>query len=118
MVYALSTSEGGKTEASVAASLQRINLAISTTLDLQEVLHRIVDEIVALFHAQSASVILYDHKTDEAHLTTTYGQDATTGTLHIRSPDRWLAGWPPIVSHCELFALRRRNGLSRGVWPS
>jgi hypothetical protein len=39
-------------------SLQRINLTINTTLDLQEVLRRIVSEIVTLFNAHSASVIL------------------------------------------------------------
>src|ERR1043166_8439766 len=75
-----------------SGSLQRINLAINTTLDLQEVLRRIVSEIVALFNAYSASVIFYDLQAGQAELTTTYGQGATLSSL--RYPlEGSLTGW-------------------------
>jgi GAF domain-containing protein len=73
-------------------SLQRINLTINTTLDLQEVLRRIVSEIVTLFNASSASVILYHLQKGQAELTSTYGQGVTFSSL--RYPlEGSLAGW-------------------------
>lgn len=75
-----------------SGSLQRINLAINTTLDLQEVLRRIVSEIVALFNAYSASVIFYNLQEGEAELTTTYGQGATLGSFQYPLEGS-LAGW-------------------------
>lgn len=79
-------------EESVASVLQRINLVISTTLDLQEVLRRIVGEIVNILRAQSASVIFYDQQTQEAELMTTYGQGATLGSVRYPLAGS-LAGW-------------------------
>jgi len=90
--YASPLAGTGDTATSVAESLQRINFAINTTLNLQEVLRRIVAEIVSLLNAQSASVVLYNRQTDEAQLTTTYGQDATTGTLRYPLAGS-LSGW-------------------------
>ena len=58
--------------------LQRINRVIGTTLALGEVLHYIIDEVVRLFAAQSASVILFDHERKEAEITTTYGHQTAT----------------------------------------
>lgn len=41
-------------------ALRKINATIGTLLDLNVVLQRIIDEIVPLFAAQAASVILFD----------------------------------------------------------
>ncbi len=75
--------------------LQRINRVIGTTLALGEVLHYIIDEVVRLFAAQSASVILFDHERKEAEITTTYGhQTATEPTLRypwVGSMVGWIA---------------------------
>src|SRR5258705_7238472 len=75
-----------------SGSLQRINLAINTTLDLQEVLRRIVSEIVALFQAHSASIIFYNAQEGQAELTPTYGQGATLGSFQYPLEGS-LAGW-------------------------
>ena len=62
--------------------LQRINRVIGTTFVLSEVLHDIIDEVVRLFAAQSASVILFDYEKKEAEITTSYGlQTATEPSL-------------------------------------
>jgi PAS domain S-box-containing protein len=82
---------GGLSE-SEAESLQRINTVINTTLDIQEVLHRIVDEIVALLGAQSASVILYDETTQEAEVLTSYGTASSPSSLRYPLAGS-LTGW-------------------------
>ena len=58
--------------------LRRINRAIGATVALDEVLHDIIDEVVRLFAAQSASVILLDHERKEAEITTSYGWQTRT----------------------------------------
>jgi PAS domain S-box-containing protein len=73
-------------------SLQRINTVINTTLDLQEVLRRIVNEIVALLGAQSASVILHDETTQEAEVLTSYGTASSPSSLRYPLAGS-LTGW-------------------------
>ena len=54
---------GRKTKAQLVKELEalrKINATIGTLLDLNAVLQRIIDEIVPLFAAQAASVILFD----------------------------------------------------------
>ncbi len=97
---------------SAAGSLQRINLTINTTLNLQEVLQRIVHEIVALFNAQSASVILYDQQAGQAELTTTYGRGAELGNLRYPLAGS-LAGW--VANHKRPLRVFR---LTPDEWPS
>lgn len=77
---------------SEAKSLRQINTVINTTLDLQEVLRRIVNEIVALLGAQSASVILYDDTTQEAEVLTSYGTASSPSSLRYPLAGS-LAGW-------------------------
>ena len=48
--------------------LRRINRAIGATVALDEVLRDIIDEVVRLFAAQSASVILLDHERKETEI--------------------------------------------------
>lgn len=74
-------------------ALRRINNAVGTLFDLTTVLQRIIDEIVPLFTAQAASVILFDRVNQEAELTTVYGVKTLQGQP-LRYP--WqgsLAGW-------------------------
>src|SRR5262245_8968795 len=75
-----------------AAALSRISAAITATLDLHEVLRRIITESVQLLGAQSASVILHDAATQEAQLTTTYGQALSAQTLRYPLAGS-LTGW-------------------------
>ncbi|MBI3756757.1 MAG: PAS domain S-box protein [Deltaproteobacteria bacterium] len=96
---------------SASSSLQRINLAINTTLDLQEVLHRIVSEIVSLFSAQSASVILYNLQEGQAELTTTYGQHAAPTSLRYPLAGS-LAGW--VASQQRSLRMSR---VTQENWP-
>jgi PAS domain S-box-containing protein len=98
-------------EESAASVLQRINLVINTTLDLQEVLRRIVNEIVVLLRAQSASVILYDRQTGEAELMTTYGQGSALGSLRYPLAGS-LAGW--VAAHQQPLRVFR---LTPEEWP-
>jgi hypothetical protein len=51
-------------------ALQRINQALNSTLNLGEILPRIIAEVVSLLVAQSASVILHNDRTGEAELAT------------------------------------------------
>src|ERR1043166_757944 len=94
-----------------SSSLQRINLAINTTLDLQEVLRRIVSEIVALFNAYSASVVFYDLQEGKEELTTTYGQGATLGSFHYPLEGS-LAGW--VASQKRSLRVSR---MTQKDWP-
>src|SRR4030095_16968440 len=73
-------------------ALQRINQALHATLDLRTVLQHIIAETIPLLAAQSGSVILHDEATNEAELTTTYGQDASSRTLRYPLPGS-LTGW-------------------------
>lgn len=98
-------------EGSAASVLQRINLVINTTLDLQEVLRRIVGEIVTLLQAQSASVILYDQQSHEAQLMTTYGQGATLGSVRYPLAGS-LAGW--VATHRQPLRVSR---VTPEEWP-
>src|SRR5262245_34504780 len=73
-------------------AVQRINQALNATLDLDEVLQRIITEIVPLLAARSGSVILYDEATQEGEVVTSYG--ATPGLHALRYPlVGSLAGW-------------------------
>ena len=75
-------------------ALQRINQALNTTLDLDEVLPRIIVEIISLLAAQSASVILHNDATGEAELTTAYGKGTALQTLRyplLGSLTGWVA---------------------------
>ena len=95
-----------------AEALQRISRAISSTLDLHEVLQRIITETAQLFTAPMASVILHNEKTCEAELTTTYGTDGTFRTLC----------YPLGGSLTEWVATHRRSlrivQLTREEWPA
>jgi PAS domain S-box-containing protein len=82
---------GQETEA-----LYRISSAICATLDLGDVLRRIVTESVQLLAAQSASVILHDDATQEAELTTTYGQGTAVHATRYPLAGS-LTGW--VVEH-------------------
>src|SRR5262245_2098506 len=73
--------------------LQRINHAIGMTLSLDKVLHYIIDEVVQLFAAQSASVILLDHEKKEAEITTSYGQQTANETSLRYSWIGSMVGW-------------------------
>jgi PAS domain S-box-containing protein len=93
-------------------ALQRINQALNTTLDLREVLGRIIDEVVALLRAQSASVILHDEATGEAELATTYGSNSSFQTSRYALFGS-LTGW--VAEHkCPLRVPR----LTPEEWPS
>jgi PAS domain S-box-containing protein len=94
------------------AALQRINLAINSTLDLNEVLQRIILEVVHLVTAQSASVILHDDTTDEAELLTTYGQPLAFRTLRYPLAGS-LTGW--VARHRRPLRVPR---LTREEWPA
>jgi len=94
-------------------ALRRINSAIGTLLDLNTVLQRIIDEIVPLFAAQAASVILFDQAKQEAELTTAYGVKTLQGQP-LRYP--WqgsLAGW--VAEHRRSLRLSR---LTAKEWPT
>ena len=94
-------------------ALRRINTAIGTLLDLNTVLQRIIDEIVPLFAAQAASVILFDYVKQEAELTTAYGRKTLQGQP-LRYPWRGtLSGW--------IAEQKRSLRLSRPIteeWPT
>jgi len=93
-------------------ALQRINQALNTTLDLGEVLARIIDEVVSLLAAQSASVILHNDVTGEAELATTYGGDQAFQTRRYALSGS-LTGW--VAEHkCPLRVPR----LTPEEWPS
>lgn len=100
------------------AALQRINQVISTTLDLDEVLRRIITELVHLLAAQSASVILHNHATNEAELTTSYGPTAAVRTLRYPLPGSSRDGLLNTNDRCGSRASPVRNGLRFGNWPS
>lgn len=93
-------------------ALQRINLAINSTLDLHEILQRIIIEAVHLLVAQSASVTLHDDATDEAELTTMYGQPWTFRTLRYPLADS-LTGW--VARHQRPLRVPR---LKLEEWPA
>jgi len=110
--YASPASGKGGTIVAVTESLQRINLTINTTLDLQEVLHHIVDEIVSLLDSQSASVILYEETTQEAAVSTSYGATSSLRSLRYSLAGS-LAGW--VALHQKpLRAVR----LTPEEWPT
>lgn len=92
-------------------ALQRINQALNTTLDLGEVLSRIITEVASLLAARSASVILHNDTTGEAELTTTYGRSATTQTFRYPLPGS-LTGW--VAEHQRALHIPR---LTREEWP-
>ncbi len=94
------------------AALQRINFAINSTLDLNEVLQRIILEAVHRVTAQSASVILHDDTTDEAELLTTYGQPLAFRTLRYPLAGS-LTGW--VARHRRPLRVPR---LTREEWPA
>lgn len=92
--------------------LQRISLAVSATLDLTEVLRRIIREITSLFAAHSASVILHDDATNEAELLTSYGGDRAFRRLRYPLPGS-LTGW--VAAHRRPLRVPR---LTRHEWPA
>lgn len=87
---------GRKTKAQLVKELEalrKINTTIGTLFDLQAVLQRIIDEIVPLFAAQAASVILFDYATQEAEITTAYGTPSVDGKPLRYQWHGSLAGW-------------------------
>lgn len=92
-------------------ALQRINQALNSTLDLGEVLSRIITEVASLLTARSVSVILHNDTTGEAELTTTYGRSATTQTFRYPLPGS-LTGW--VAEHQRTLRIPR---LTREEWP-
>src|SRR5262249_20598016 len=106
--------EGGATRSprQEFEALQRINQALHETLDLGVVLQRIIAETVPLLAAQSGSVILHDDATNEAELTTTYGQDASSHTLRYPLPGS-LTGW--VAAHQRPLRVPR---LTPQEWPA
>ncbi|MBI3795653.1 MAG: PAS domain S-box protein [Deltaproteobacteria bacterium] len=98
-------------EDSIQTVLQRINHVFNSTLDLNEVLQKIIAEIVPLFAAQSASVILYHETTQEAEISTSY----TTAALHaLRYPlVGSLAGW--VATHKRPL---RVASVTAEEWPT
>jgi len=92
-------------------ALQRINQALNSTLDLDEVLSRIITEVASLLTARSVSVILHNDTTGEAELTTTYGRSATTQTFRYPLPGS-LTGW--VAEHQRTLRIPR---LTREEWP-
>jgi transcriptional regulator with GAF, ATPase, and Fis domain len=99
------------TEAASQSALQRIHQVFNSTLDLTEVLQQIIAELVPLFAAQSASVILYHEQTQEAEIATSY--HATT--LHaLRYPLAGsLAGW--VATHKRPL---RVTSFTPEEWPT
>ena len=94
-------------------ALRKINAAIGTLLDPTAALQRIIDEIVPLFAAQAASVILFDYATQEAEITTAYGTHPLQ-EKPLRYPWRGsLAGW--IAEHKRALRLSR---LITAEWPT
>lgn len=92
-------------------TLLRISQTISSTLDLNEILRRLINELVPLLAAQSASVILYDHPTAEAELVTSYGADDTFQTLRYPLVGT-LAGW--VAEHRKPLRVFR---ITPEEWP-
>lgn len=92
-------------------TLKRINYVISTTLNVGEVLKRIITEVVQLLAARSASVILHDDITHEAELTTTYGTGAAVHTLRYPLQGS-LTGW--VAEHQRPLRVSRLN---QEEWP-
>jgi PAS domain S-box-containing protein len=93
-------------------ALLRINRSINATLDIDAVLQRLINELVQLFAAQSASVILYDEATAEAEIITSYEADATFH--HWRYPlTGSLAGW--VAEHKRPLRVFR---LTPEEWPT
>ena len=111
IVHSTVSATDGPLEAE-AKSLQLINTVINTTLDLQEVLRRIVDEIVALLGAQSASVILHDTTTQEAEVLTSYGTASSPNSLRYPLTGS-LTGW--VVLHQKPLRVFR---LTPEEWPT
>jgi len=62
-------------------ALWRISQTINATLDLDEVLRAIILEVPGLLTAQSASVVLHDDATKEAHIITTYAREGAVHSL-------------------------------------
>jgi PAS domain S-box-containing protein len=94
-------------------ALRKINTTIGTLLDLNAVLRRIIDEIVPLFAAQAASVILFDYATQEAEITTAYGMQTPQGKP-LRYPWRGtLSEW--IIEQKRPLRLSRP---SKNDWPA
>lgn len=86
-------------------ALRKINATIGTLLDLNVVLQRIIDEIVPLFAAQAASVILFDYAKQEAEITTVYGTRPQHGKPFRYQWHGSLAGW--VVGHKRPLRLSR-----------
>ena len=86
-------------------ALRKINTTIGTLLDLNAVLQRIIDEIVPLFAAQAASVILFDYAKQEAEITTVYGTRPQHGEPFRYQWPGSLAGW--VVEHKRPLRLSR-----------
>ena len=107
---------GRKTKAQLSKELEalrKINATIGTLLDLNAVLQRIINEIVPLFAAQAASVILFDYVKQEAEITTAYGTHPQQGKP-LRYP--WhgsLAGW--VANHKRPLRLSQ---LLPSEWPT
>ena len=99
---------GRKTKAQLVKELEalrKINATIGTLLAPHAILQRIIDEIVPLFAAQAASVILFDYATQEAEITTAYGTQ-TRQEKPLRYPLRGtLSEW--IAEHKRPLRLSR-----------
>jgi len=93
-------------------TLLHINQFISATLDLDEVLRRLITELVPLLSAQSASVIFYDDATAEAELVTSYGADDSFHSLRYPLTGS-LAGW--VAEHKQPLRVFR---LTLEEWPT
>ncbi|MSQ48353.1 MAG: PAS domain S-box protein [Deltaproteobacteria bacterium] len=94
-------------------AIKKINTTIGTLLDLNAVLPRIIDEIVPLFAAQAASVILFDYAKQEAKISTVYGTQPLPGQPFRYHWHGSLAGW--VADHKRSLRLSR---LLPSEWPT
>ncbi len=93
-------------------TLLQISQFISATLDLDEVLRRLITELVPLLAAQNASVIFYDEATAEAELVTSYGADDSFQSLRYPLAGS-LAGW--VAEHKQPLRVFR---ITQEEWPT
>ncbi len=93
-------------------TLLRMSQAINATLDVNEVLRRLINELVQLLAAQSASVILYDEAAAVAELVTSYEAQATFHRLRYPLTGS-LAGW--VAEHQRPLRVFR---LTPEEWPT
>lgn len=93
-------------------ALQRINQAISTTLDLNQVLQRIIAEVPALLGARNTSVMFYDEATQEVEAFTSYGLGSTLQPLRYSLAGS-LTGW--VAEHKRPLRVFR---LTPEEWPT